>query len=200
MSLARFLKDHGKAMRLGDETDHQQRMQEAYETVRDKWLADKDYLAIVKAIVGNWTSGNCVEFMAPVTRALLSANELDLHRNLWTRTIKRQVQDFFREYSFIRAQKLGFHDIYTTDSTGFDEFARGAYDDHRAAAAFLLRRLISDVRRWRKELESANLSTNDAERIEQSLSLLKMPRIEVDSLPPNPSFKRAAHGKPWAAA
>ena len=189
MSTARFFKEHGAAMRSGDSTDHRQRMQEAYDTVRDNWLAKKEYMALVKAIVGNWTSGNCVEYMLPVTAALVADEKLDLHRHLWTRTLKRQVSDFFREYSFIRRQRLTFQDIASTDSSGFDEFDYANYSDHRKAASFLLSRISSSLAIWRDELIGAGLSTEDPDNIAASLQLLQQPRIEVNRLPPNNSFK-----------
>lgn len=181
MSTARFLKEHGDAMRLGDETDHHQRMQEAYHVVRDSWLAKKDYMALVKAIVGNWTSGNCVEYMLPVSAALIAEGEVELHRYLWTNTVKRQVNAFFREYSFVRSQRLTFQDIHSTDSSGFDEF-NSDYGDHRLAAAFLLKRIVSSLLHWTAELTGSGLDTRDPDLIEQSLNALKRPHIEVNSL------------------
>jgi len=189
VSTARFYKAHGAAMRMGDATDYEQRMQEAYDYVRDDWLAKKDYPALVKAIVGNWTSGNCVDYMLPVTRALVADREFELYRHLWTRTIKRQVQGFFREYSFIRTQRLGFDDIQSTETSGFNEFDIDCYSDHRVAASFLLGRLISSLSHWRTELARASLDTRDPDQVEESLRVFKEPRIEVNRLPPNNSFK-----------
>ena len=188
MSTARFYRALGSAMRMGDATDHEQLIQEAYDRVRDDWLARKDYAALVKAIVGNWTSGNSVDFMLPVTRALVADREFGLHRHLWTRTIKRQVQAFFREYSPIRTQRLGFADLRSTETSGFNEFDIDCYSDHRVAASFLLGRLISSLSHWRTELVHAGLDTRDPDQIEESLRVLKEPRIEVNRLPPdNPS-------------
>ncbi|WP_157722816.1 hypothetical protein [Stenotrophomonas pictorum] len=189
MSTARFFKEHGAAMRSGDSTDHRKRMQEAYETIRDNWLSKKEYAALVKAIVGNWTSGNCVEYMRPLTAALVAEEELELHRHLWTRTLKRQLSAFFREYSFIRRQRLPLQDIASTDSSGFDEFDYASYSDHRKAASFLLGRIYSSLAIWRDELIGAGLSTEDPDNIVASLQLLKQPRIDVNRLPPNNSFK-----------
>ncbi|KRG42931.1 hypothetical protein ARC78_08070 [Stenotrophomonas pictorum JCM 9942] len=164
-------------------------MQEAYETIRDNWLSKKEYAALVKAIVGNWTSGNCVEYMRPLTAALVAEEELELHRHLWTRTLKRQLSAFFREYSFIRRQRLPLQDIASTDSSGFDEFDYASYSDHRKAASFLLGRIYSSLAIWRDELIGAGLSTEDPDNIVASLQLLKQPRIDVNRLPPNNSFK-----------
>lgn len=70
-------------MRAGDGTDLDQRIQDAYEVVRDAWLAKKQYMPLVKAILGNWTSGNCVEYMLPVSKVLIADGELGLHQHLW---------------------------------------------------------------------------------------------------------------------
>lgn len=189
MSYARFIREHGAAMRHGDEADHRQRMDEAYESVRDRWLAEKHYAALVKAIIGNWTSGNCVEYMRPLTKALISEGQLELHRHLWSRTVKRQVNGFFGEYSFIRPLKLTFQDILSIDSTGFDEFELRSWSDHSTAASFLLKALVSGLSQWRDELAAASLATDDPDLILESLRSLRQPSIEVNRLPPNSSFK-----------
>ena len=176
-------------MRPGDQTDHRQRMQEAYDAVRDNWLERKEYMALAKAIVGNWTSGNCVEYMLPVTAALIADRKLDLHRHLWTRTVKRQVEHFFREYSFIRRQRLTYQNICSYDFSGFDEFDQTSYDDHHRAAAFLLDRILSSLELWRAELIGTGLCTQEPDGIAESIQLLERPRIEVNLLPPNSSFR-----------
>lgn len=189
VSTARFFKEHGAAIRPGDQTDHRQRMQGAYGTVRDNWLDRKEYVALVKAIVGNWTSGNCVEYMRPVTAALIADRELDLHRHLWTSAVKRQVNAFFRERSFIRRQRLTFQDICSHDFSGFDEFDPASYGDHHRAAAFLLDRILSSLKLWSAELVSAGLCTQEPDNIAESLQLLEQPPIEVNRLPSNNSLK-----------
>ncbi len=188
MSTARFYREHGAAMRHGDSSDHAQRMHEADEVVRDQWLAQGEYVALTKAIIGNWTSGNCVEYMAPLSQTLVAVGELDLHRHLWTQTIKRQVGTFFREYSWVRQQKLSFENFVSYDTEGFDEFASSSYDDHKQAAAFLLQRLMRDLQRWRAELCAAGLSTAEPDTIEVNLRSLKVPKIAVIKLIPNSSY------------
>ena len=189
MSTARFFRAHGDAMRMGNMSDYAQRMQEAYDHVRDDWLAKKDYIALVKAIVGNWTAGNCVDYMLPVTQKLIAEQEFDLHGYLWKRTIKRQVESFFREYSYIRTQRLSYDDIQSTDTTEFGEFNWTCYRDHRVAASFQLGCILQSLARWRSELESADLDTSYPDHIGDSLRQLKKPRIEVNRLPSNNSFK-----------
>lgn len=105
------------------------------------------------------------------------------------RTVKRQVNDFFREYSSIRQLHLSFDDIRSTDFAGFDEFDWSCYSDHRKAASFLLNRIISSLSHWRAELTSYNLDTFDPDFIEAKLKELNRPHIEVKKLPPSNSFK-----------
>lgn len=176
-------------MRHGDAADHRQRMDEAYRAVRDSWLAEKKYAALVKAIIGNWTSGNCVDYMRPLTQALVSEGQLELHRHLWSRTVKRQVNGFFGEYSFIRPLRLTFQDILSIDSTGFDEFELRSWSDHSTAASFLLKALVSGLGQWRDELAAASLATDDPDLILESLMSLRQPRIEVNRMPHDNSFK-----------
>lgn len=183
MGAARFLREHAALMRSGNEADHRQRMQEAYAAVRDKWLAERKYAALAKAIIGNWTSGNCVDYMAPLTRAMLAEGLVDLHRHLWTRTLERQVQAFRREYSCLRQHNPSYRHLMSLDTSGFVESDPDSYRDHERAAAFLLQRLVADLGRWRDELRSAGLATVDPDRIEQDLQAMKIPRIEVHAWP-----------------
>lgn len=183
VSTAEFFREHAACLRPGNASDHRQRVQEAYEAVRDKWLAERKYTALAKAIIGNWTSGNCVDYMAPLTRSLIGEGHAELHRHLWTRTLKRQVQAFLREYSFIRQGRPGYTHLMSLDTSGFVESDPGSYLDHERAAAFLLQRLVADIGRWRDELRSAGMDTADPDRIEQELREMKPPRIEVNRLP-----------------
>ena len=159
------------------------------ELVRDTWLAAGEYRALVAAILGNWTSGNCIFFMTPVTRILLGKNERELHRHLWARSIKRQSDTFFREYTFLRGQKLTSGEILSVDSSGSDESCWESYTDKRAASSFLLNRLLSDLDHWRGELVDFGLDPAVVDQVTASLRALKRPQIEVGGLPPDCSFK-----------
>lgn len=187
MSLVRFHRETGEALRRGDAST----IEQAQALVRDRWLGSGEYRAIVAAVLGNWTSGNCIPFMAPVSSALLGANEPELHRVLWARSIKRQADTFFREYGALRGQKLTVDQILSVDASGFDEFDWNAYADKRAAASFLLRRLLSDLDRWRDELEAHGLDSAQVAGIAASLAALRRPRIDVGTLPADDAAKPA---------
>jgi hypothetical protein len=183
LSLTRFHRETNEALRASETST-----EKAQELVRDRWLSAKEYRAIVAAILGNWTSGNGVPFMAPVSKALLAANEIGLHHHLWAKSIKRQSNTFFREYSFLRGQKLTSHEILSIDSSGFDEFNWNSYTDKRVAA-FLLTRLLSDLNYWRTELVCNGLSSEGVDHIADSLRSLKKPDIELGQLTPNYAIK-----------
>lgn len=166
-----------------------QTQEQAVEIIRDRWLAASEYYELVAAIIGNWTSGNCIPFMLPVSRVLLEKGELYLHHQLWARSIKRQVSTFFRDYSHLRKLHLSFEDLASTNSSGFDESNWKCYNDKRIAASFLLNRLLADLSVWRSELDHSGMDTQEIERILDNLRLLKQPKIEVGRLTPNNSFK-----------
>ena len=164
-------------MRPGDAATRGERLRNAYEQVRDEWLAQKQYEPLVKAILGNWTSGNCVGFMMPVTEALILEGCFSLHRYAWTRTLKRQTESFFRQYTQLASPKPTFEQLMGIDAARFNELDWGAYCDHELAAAFLLQRLMSDIEKWRLQLQAADLSTVEADAIREALAQMKRPVI-----------------------
>lgn len=183
MGTARFYKEMGEVMRDGDEHDHAQRMQMAYEAVRDAWLAGKEYTALVKAILGNWTSGNCVPYMQPLTAALVGDGEHTLHRTLWARTIQRQVEGFFREYAALRGSRISVDALLAADTSGFDEHDVNRCFDAPKACAFLLQRLFDSLAIWRGELVDAGMPCTEPDAIGASLRRLRKPPISVSRLP-----------------
>lgn len=184
MSSSRFYREHALLMRPGSSRDHDVRVSEAYDAVRDKWIAEKRYADLVRAITANWTAGNCVDYMAPLSQALLAAGEFDLHRHLWTRTIKRQVTTFFHKLAWVSGTKPRYLRLLNLDTSSFIETDPASYLDRERAAAFLLQRLHADLGRWKDELRSANLPTDEPEQIERRVQLLKVPQIRVNKLPP----------------
>jgi hypothetical protein len=184
MSASNFYRQHALLMRPGTSADHAERMHEAYEAVRDQWIAERRFTDLVKAILANWTSGNCVAYMAPLSEALVAAGEFELHRHLWSRTVKRQVATFFHVLGSVDRQKAQYLRLLNLDTQGFVETDVAAYAKPERAAAFLLQRLSADLHRWKNELRVAGLPTEEPEQVERSLLLLKIPRIRVNKLPP----------------
>ena len=184
MGASRFYREHAALMREGTRADHAQRVEDAYAAVRDKWIAEKRYLELVKAITANWTSGNCVDFMAPLSRALIVAGETGLHRHLWSRTIKRQVDVLFHRLASVPESGRRYLRLLNLDTMGFDETDPASYRHAERAAAFALQRLNRDLGRWRDELRSGALATDEPDRIERSVQALRRPRITVNRLPP----------------
>lgn len=184
MSLLRFHRETAQAMRMGEPETVDQRVLEGQQTVRDRWLESGEHRALVCAVTGNWTSGNCVEFMLPLSRVLIARGEPELHRHLWTRTIKRQVATFFREYSHLRSEKPGLDELLSADTAGFDEFDFDSSLGHRVAAAFFLKRLMSSLHCWKEELSLAGFSTLEPDGIAESIQVLKVPKITVPKLAP----------------
>ena len=192
-----FFREHALLMRPGTSADHHLRVQEAFEAVRDKWIAEQRYEDLVRAITANWDTGDCVDYMAPLSQALVAAGELDLHRHLWTRTIKRQVDRFFHYLGHVSGQKPRFLQLLNADTSTFAADKPASYLRPERAAAFKLQRLFAHIGRWKDELRSANLPTDEPERIERCLQLLKVPQIRVNKLPPRaPSKPRRAPTAP----
>ena len=191
MSTSQFYRQHARLMRPGTSADHAERVQEAYEAVRDLWIAEGRHAELVRFILSNWTGGNCSTFMAPLGEALVAAGEVELHRHLWTRTVKRQVASLFDALAAMDARRCHYLRLLNLDTRGFFETCPESQRDPERRAAFLLQRLCADLRRWRDELGQGGLPTDEPERIERCLQRLERPRIQVNRLPP-----RVACGSP----
>jgi len=189
VSLSRFHKETGDFLSNYESLPLDQKIYSAQEAVRNRWIASGELHAIVTATLGNWTSGNCVEFMVPISEALLAAKQPDLHRHLWTRTVKRQIADLFRDYGFIRHQKLTADQILSTDTSTFDERDVNCYSNHIAATAFFLKRVLSTLDMWQRDVQRASGNVSEIDEIRRSVLALKKPTFEVNRLPPNNSFK-----------
>ena len=176
-------------MRSGTTADHAERVNDAYDAVRDKWIAERRFRDLVKFILGNWTSGNCVAYMAPLSIALAAEGEVDLHQHLWSRTVERQVEALFHQIAAIAPGRPQYLRLRNLRTDGFVETDSASYANHERAAAFLLQRLVAALDLWADELLSQGLPADEPERIAQSLLRLKRPRIKVNRLPPNKSSK-----------
>jgi hypothetical protein len=159
-------------------------MQAAWVAVRDKWIAEGRYEDLARAILANWTSGNCVAFMTPLTAALIDAGAFELHRHLWARTIRRQVDTFFAVLGREERPKPAYLRLLNADTTGFNENDPTAYHDATRAAAFLLQRLSCDLQRWRDELRGAGRDAREPEAIACSLQRLERPVIRIPRATP----------------
>lgn len=187
MSRPDFWRAHARAMRAGTPADHAQRVSEAFVAVRDAWIAQGHYQPLARVILANWTSGNCADFMAPLTSRLLAAGCVELHRHLWTRTVKRQVDKLFHVLGSVAAARRQFVRLYNLDTQGFREADPAAWEQPERAAAFLLKRLCRDLGQWRAELLQGGLPSDDPEGVERCLLRLEKPRIRVNKMPPEAS-------------
>ena len=183
MSLLRFHRETSQAMRSIEEADQAQRTLMAQESVRDQWLLAREYRPIVTATLGNWTSGDCVDFMTPISRGLIEAGDAQLHRHLWTRTVKRQMDSFFMELSYLRKRDVTYDILLSTNCDSFNPFDIETFEtDHRAGASFFLRRLIGSLVAWREELKSAGWSWSEPEALLNAITTLKRPQLSVNKI------------------
>jgi len=179
VSLSRFLHESHTMLRA----DSSLESGKALELVRDKWLEERRYKDLVVAVLANWTSGNCVDFMRPISEALLRSNEQSLHRSLWARTINRQVASAFNSYAHLRASGPTFEELTQVDFQGFNEFDINDYDDRGRATSYLMNRLVQSLLMWRDELRSKSWGEEEVERLIDQVRALKKPRpLSVESL------------------
>ena len=179
MSLTRFHRETSQAMEAGPLSTLDERTLAAQEKVRDRWLAADEFKPAVSAVLGNWTSGNCIHFMRPLAIRLLRERNYRLYDHLWLRSIKRQVDTFFNYYSRFKKKGDTFETVRKVDHTRFDPTNYDHYFDERVAASFLLSELMDALSEWRQQLCNYGRPVDIADGIEQSVVALKRPKITV---------------------
>ena len=184
MSRPQFYRLHKALMRPGTPEDHAERVDAAFEAARDAWIAEGRHAELVGFILGNWTAGNCSEFMRPLSRALAEAGNTALLNHLWARTVKRQVERFFHHLRTPWTWPVDHAALMAADVAGFAEGNPNAYLLERwRAIAFLYQRLQRDLAAWKEDLVLGGVPPDEPRRIGTVLSTMQVPRIRV---PPRP--------------
>ena len=64
---------------------------EDLEIIRDQWIEKRKYKELISFIIENWDSGNCVNFIIPLTERLAKEREIRLHRRIWGHVFRHNL-------------------------------------------------------------------------------------------------------------
>ena len=76
----------------GVESNRDVHYETAFERVRDDWIATGRLLDLTKAILANWDSGNCENYIRPLEDELFRLDNSELFVTLWIGILKHRVR------------------------------------------------------------------------------------------------------------
>jgi len=64
----------------------------ASEIIRDQWIAEGCLPELTKAVLANWDSGNCEDYIIPLEKELIVQNQAELFIALWKGILKHRLR------------------------------------------------------------------------------------------------------------
>ncbi len=143
--------------------------EEANETIRSQWLAQKRYRDLVGYILENWTAGNGEEFAAPVFAALISENETALFVKLWKGMLRQRLGWLWNYDVFDRTDNF-IELLERIDLSDFNPYSSQEPADRRLA--YQRRFTMQGINTFIEGLENLGLT----HEIEKAKALLEVVR------------------------
>lgn len=111
---------------------------DALAAVRDKWIAQGNLSELNSFIHTNWDSGNCDEFIEPLSLLLIETKQSDLFKTLWTRIIKYRLTALWISLDDLKKEvkKINLTEIVSIDTSTFNMLSRDSYKDFKRVLAF----------------------------------------------------------------
>jgi hypothetical protein len=111
---------------------------DALAAVRDKWIQQGKLTELVSFIHTNWDSGNCDEFIQPLTVLLIDTKQVDLFKTLWIKILKYRLTALWNSFADLKAQSknVDLTEIAAIDTSNFNMFSRDSYKDLKRVLAF----------------------------------------------------------------
>lgn len=140
---------------------------DALATVRDQWIQQGKLTEIVSFIHTNWDSGNCDEFIQPLTVLLIDTKQIDLFKTLWIKILKYRLTalwntlDDFKKHT----KTVDPTEIAAIDTSNFNMFSKDSYKDLKRVLAFRRQFSIDGLTKFRDGLLKLN-QTNDANKLD----------------------------------
>jgi len=173
MEYLKFTTEVSNLLEANKKLNHDQ----ADRMIFDKWIAERKYAGLVNYILENWDSGNCVEYMKPLTEILITEHEYDLHHQIWSKTVKRQVEILFRHYPAAKKCNHNYDSILKMNTKGFNEFKVESYTDLLKTTSFFLKRVMASLDIWENELNSGSQKVENVHLISDSIKkMIKPPK------------------------
>lgn len=138
----------------------------ALAAVRDLWIQKGKLTELVSFIHTNWDSGNCDEFIQPLTELLIDTKQIDLFKTLWMKVLKYRLTALWNSLADLKTQtkSLDLTEITAIDTSSFDMFSKESYKDLKRVLAFRRQFAIDGLTRFRNGLVALN-QTDDANKL-----------------------------------
>jgi hypothetical protein len=139
---------------------------DALAAVRDQWIQQGKLTELVSFIHTNWDSGNCDEFIQPLTVLLIDTKQIDLFKTLWIKILKYRLTALWSSFADLKTQtkNVDLTGIAAIDTSNFNMFSRDSYKDLKRVLAFRRQFAIDGLTKFRTGLLELN-QTDDANKL-----------------------------------
>ena len=136
---------------------------DALAAVRDQWIQQGKLSELVSFIHTNWNSGNCDEFIQPLTVLLIDTKQIDLFKTLWVKILKYRLTTLWSSLADLKTQTkdLDLTEIAAINTSNFNMFSKDSYKDLKRVLAFRRQFAIDGLTKFRNGLLTLN-QTDDA--------------------------------------
>ncbi len=126
--------------------------------IRDKWIKEKKYKALISFILENWSSGNCIEFMSPLVEQLAKEKQASLYKRIWKNVLKTNADTIWpfiagglkSEHPNITWEELS--NIDTSEMKTYGESGK----DTKTEASFWMKYYLNGLIQYKRGLEVMN--------------------------------------------
>jgi hypothetical protein len=155
-----------------------------FDAVRDRWLKDEKYDALMKFVHTNWDSGNCDSFIEPFEEVLILRGDAARYKKLWGNILRWRLMNLERYLKYLKKEnpKFDWLTISQIDVTDFAVHDRRSYEDlsrvvsyHRQFTLNGIERYLTGLRRLNESDEIQAMITL-AERVSRLVGL-KTPKV-----------------------
>jgi hypothetical protein len=139
---------------------------DALAVVRDKWIHEGKLTELISFIHTNWDSGNCDDFIEPLTALLIDTKQVDLFKTLWIKVLKYRLTALWNSLDDFKRQtgNIDPTEIAAIDTSNFNMFSRDSYKDLKRVLAFRRQFAINGLTKFGNGLLALN-QTNDASKL-----------------------------------
>lgn len=139
---------------------------DALAIVRDKWIKEGKLTELISFIHTNWDSGNCDDFIEPLTALLIETKQVDLFKKLWIRVLKYRITSLWNTFDDFKKQAKNVDptEIATIDTSNFNISMRDSYNDLKRVLAFRRQFTVDGLTKFRDGLLKLN-QKNDSNKV-----------------------------------
>ena len=126
--------------------------------IRDKWIQEGKLTELISFIHTNWDSGNCDDFIEPLTALLIDKKQVHLFKTLWSKVLKYRLIALWKSMDDLKSQteNINLLSITAIDTSDFNMYSKDSYKDLRRVLAFRRRFAIDGLTKFRNGLLTLN--------------------------------------------